>query len=299
MLVNKKAGSYSKRAVSDLIGAIKKAHASYTVYEPESAIDVLKQAEVASGKRRPSRKYPAPYAGSGPVTSMIACGGDGTFNLVGRAALKAKLPMGIIPLGKINNLARHYLGSAETGGAIKKIIAGAISQADCAYASGLPFFGSIGMGFTPSLAEAIEADGLPRLALGWGRIGARTAADVPLKKTVIKVDSFRFEVRPIILNINVISFTAGLPISPASISDDGIAEILLDHEANIGNFSRYTRLISRRKYLYGDDVRLYRGQSIICQLVKGRTLYIDGELIEIPSDVLEVKIGSEKLSVFA
>lgn len=299
LLVNSKAGGYSRKAVSDLLGAIKAANGSYSIFEPESAMDLLKQAEVVTGKRKASQKFPPPYAGGGPVTALVACGGDGTVNLVGRAAMNADLPLGILPQGRINNLARHYLGGTDKNDAIKKIVAASISRADCALASGLPFFGSIGLGFVPQLAEAIESEGLPRMAIGWSRIGSRSAADVTLKKTVIKVDSFRFEVKPIILNVNLIPYSAGLPLSPPSISDDGVAEILLDHEGNIGNFSRYIRLIYKGKYLYGDDVRLYRGQVIICHPVKGRTLYIDGELTEIPSDVLEIKMGTDKLSLFA
>ena len=35
-------------------------------------------------------------------------GGDGTVNLVAQIALKADLPMGIIPLGRFNNIARNF-----------------------------------------------------------------------------------------------------------------------------------------------------------------------------------------------
>ena len=78
----------------------------------------------------------------------------------------------------------------------------------------------------------------------------------------------------------------------------GIGKVVFDRGDNAGNFSSFTRLILKKKYLYGDDVRLYRGKIITCQSVKGRKLYLDGELISVPNESLEVRIGEKQLTVF-
>jgi diacylglycerol kinase family enzyme len=133
--------------------------------------------------------------------------------------------------------------------------------------------------------------------MGWSKLGAKAASGVEFKDTILKVDSFRFEIHPAILNIHLLSHAAGLPFSSASVPDDGHAEVIFDTNPENGNFSTFTRLIHNGKYLYGDEVRLYRGNVISMQPVKGRTLCLDGELIKLPTDYFEVKIDEKKLKV--
>jgi diacylglycerol kinase family enzyme len=297
LLVNKQAANYSERAVAKLIAAIRGNEMSYTVYEPSSAVDLLKQAEVAAGLRQATPTHPRPWERGGPVTGLVACGGDGTFNLVARAAHKAGLPVGHYPLGKMNNMALSYYGTSDPGSAIKNLLSAKVRAVDAALAENIPFFGSIGLGFAPQFLKELGDRSLPRLSLGWSQLGGRVAAGVETVRTIVKVDSFRFEIRPIILNINIVSHSLGLPLTPSSVPDDGQVEMVFDAEQAPGNFAGFTRLIKKGKYLYGDAFRLFRGREISVEPVAGRTLYLDGELIELPTDMLEVRIENEKLQV--
>ena len=80
--------------------------------------------------------------------------------------------------------------------------------------------------------------------------------------------------------------------------DDGRAEVIFDLGNKIGEFGTYTRLIQKRKYLYGNDIRLYRGATITVQPTRGRLLYLDGELLELPTNVLEIQVGPDQVKVF-
>ena len=297
LLVNRLAGSYNEKAISRLIAAIRDHGLSYTLYEPDSAIDLLHQAEVAVGLRKATPSLPRPYERGGKVTGLVACGGDGTFNLVARAALKAGLPVGHFPLGRMNNVASSFYGSTDPGDAIKHILSAGARTSNAAIAGGLPFFGSIGLGFTPELLSEMKDRPLPRLALGWAKLGAAAAARVESSRTIVKIDAFRFEIRPIILNVNILTHSAGLPLTPASVPDDGQLEIVFDVEPQVEKFASFTRQLRKKQYLYGDEFRLYRGQVIAIEGVAGRTLYLDGELIKLPTDVLEVRVEEKKLQV--
>jgi len=296
-LVNRAAYGYQPRLISRLLETIRANNCSYTVYEPDSAMDLLRAAEVAAGLRKAGHALPRPYLRGGKVTSLVACGGDGTFNLVARAALKAGLPVGHYPLGRLNNFANAFYGTVDLNKVAKHILSSGVRESDTAQAGNLPFFGSVGLGFTVRLVEELQSRSVPRLALGWSQLGARAASGVEFKRVVLKVDSFRFEVSPAILSVNLLSHSAGLPLSPASIPDDGHAEVLFDTSPETGDFSAFTRLIFKKKFLYGDEVRLYRGKVISMQPVKGRTMCLDGELVELPTDFVEIKISEKKLQV--
>lgn len=301
ILINRDASRYQPEAIRSLIAALKKHQVRYTIFEPTSAADLLRTAEKAAGVSSTGELQPK----GGKVvdgrhrkfTALISCGGDGTFNLVSRSAIQADLPVGIFPLGKLNNIARSIHGSVDLKYAIERIVAGKYVKIDMGRAGGQPFFGSLGIGFIPSLAKELSENSVPRYAIGWSRIGSRAAAAVSLKNTVIKIDSFRFEISPLILNVNLLSYSAGLPLTPASMSDDGQAEIVFDEGNKIGEFSSFTRLIFKRKYLYGSQVKLFRGREITCHPVKGRQLYLDGEIIKLPINSLEIKIGDQQLKV--
>jgi diacylglycerol kinase family enzyme len=62
--------------------------------------------------------------------------------------------------------------------------------------------------------------------------------------------------------------------------------------------SALTKALYKGKYLFGNDVRMYRGQTITIQPVKGRTLYLDGELIPLPTNILSIKIGEKQVKAF-
>jgi diacylglycerol kinase family enzyme len=297
LLVNRKAANYQAKAVSRLISAIRSKGDSYSLFEPETAADLLKQSEVAAGLRKANARHPRPFARGGKVTALVACGGDGTFNLVARAAHKTGLPIGILPIGRLNNLAASFYGSADLDQAIKQIISSSVRPTDVALAGNLPFFGSIGLGFTPRLVEELERGRPPRFALGWSQLAAKASSRVEPKDLILKVDSFRFEIQPLMLNVNLVSHSAGLPMSPASLPDDGHVEVIFDTGNQSGNFSSFVRLIHKRKYLYGEEIRLYRGSVVLVQAVRGRTLCLDGELIVLPTDALEIKVEEKKLQI--
>ena len=298
LLVNKQAANFAPSHVKRLIYAIKKKRGAFTVLEPKSAIDTFKLARMAAGVAKDRRVGLLQTRVRGKVTALVACGGDGTANLVARAAMQADMPIGILPMGRHNNIARSLCGSDEPEAALRKIIKMGYRQIDTATVSGQMFFGSIGIGYFPELMELLDGVRLPRFAFQWAKLGARIAAAARLRKMIIKVDSFRFEVRPHILQVNLLPYTAGLNLNPASIFDDSRAEIIFDAGAGEKDLSEFARRLYKKKQLYGTTVRLFRGSAISFQPAMGKMLYLDGELIELPTNVVEVKIGPGKLKVF-
>jgi diacylglycerol kinase (ATP) len=298
ILVNKAAAKYDAKAIQKLIAAIKKRNGSYTIFEPDSAMGLAKAAQQAAQLNRGKLSGDPQIARRGEVSALIACGGDGTFNLVARAVVDTELPVGLVPLGSINNAARSLYGSVNVDHAIEKIMTGNYRKIDVGQAADQTFFVSIGLGFVPELAEEERSGNLPRFGFGWSQLGGRAAARVKMVKSVIKIDSFKFEAEPILFNVHLMPFAAALPFSNASLTDDGEAEVIFDLGNKMGEFSTITRLIHKNKFLYGSDVRMYRGKSISVHPVKGRIIYLDGELIPLPTNTLSIKTGEKQIKAF-
>lgn len=297
ILVNKTAANYDRHEVSRLINAIRKQNCFYTVVEPDSAGNLLNLAQILSGIRKSRHRKTLDEQKRGEIGALIACGGDGTFNLVARAALEAGMPMGVLPLGRENNIALSLYESAKPEKCIPQILAKKYKRIDYATVANQSFFGSVGLGLIPNLEKLLSQNGKPRFGFGWNRLGSKAAANCSIRNAVIKVDAFRFEISPLILNINLLPYSAGIKVSPVSGQSDGLAEVIFDVNVKPKEVGGILKQLNTGKFFYGSDVRMFRGRTITVQPTAGMTLYLDGELLELPTNIIEVEVGSKHLMV--
>ncbi len=81
---------------------------------------------------------------------VIVCGGDGTINAAARGVLDTGLPMGILPLGTANDLARTLSIPADLDAAADVIAAGHRRRIDVGEVNGHPFFNVASIGSASS-----------------------------------------------------------------------------------------------------------------------------------------------------
>lgn len=293
VLVNTKATGYSRPTVDLILKEIKTGGGFYTLVEPDSPTTMLQQAMILAGQVK--GETPPHEAQFGKITGLIAVGGDGTFNLVARAALEADLPVGLVPTGRFNNVAKSVYASIKPSAVVAKILEGNYRKLDVGMVGDRPFFCSVGLGLVPELAAALEGKRTPVFGIGWARLASGAAAKVTTHKTLLKVDAVKFDFSPVILNVHLLSHAVGLPFSPASVCDDGLLEVVCDQQPPGGLYSAYVRQIYSGKYLYGKEISLYRGHTVLCQPTQGRTLYVDGELVKLQTNSLELSLNAKQL----
>lgn len=78
---------------------------------------------------------------------VVAVGGDGTVNEVGRGLIHTGVPMGIIPCGSGNGLARHLGIPLDFMAAVRWLGKTRILDIDYGLMNGRPFFTTCGVGF--------------------------------------------------------------------------------------------------------------------------------------------------------
>lgn len=89
--------------------------------------------------------------------SVVAVGGDGTFNEVGRALRDSGIPLGLIPNGSGNGLARHLGIPLDCRQALEVIAGGRTVVMDSGSADGQPFFNVMGFGFDAEIGHRFNA----------------------------------------------------------------------------------------------------------------------------------------------
>lgn len=89
----------------------------------------------------------AAQAAKNNIDIVVAVGGDGTMNEVGRALVHTNTALAILPFGSGNGLARHLQIPMETRKAIDVINTGTIELVDYGKINDMPFFCTCGIGF--------------------------------------------------------------------------------------------------------------------------------------------------------
>lgn len=106
------------------------------------------------------------------IDLVIVGGGDGTINATAPALLETNLPLGILPLGTANDLARTLGIPADPAAAAAVIAAGHMRRIDIGVVNGHPFFNVASIGLSVTLARELTAERKRR----WGRLAYAVAA---------------------------------------------------------------------------------------------------------------------------
>ncbi len=81
------------------------------------------------------------------LDAVVAVGGDGTVNEVGRAVAGSATALGVIPCGSGNGLARHLMLPMDVRKAVEVVNAFTVHELDYGVINSMPFFCTCGMGF--------------------------------------------------------------------------------------------------------------------------------------------------------
>lgn len=103
---------------------------------------------------------------------VIVCGGDGSISSAAPAVIESGLPLGIIPAGTANDLARTLSIPLDFAAAADIIVAGHRKQVDVGLVNGHAFFNVASIGLSSELAQKLDPDIKKR----FGRLGYAVAA---------------------------------------------------------------------------------------------------------------------------
>ena len=136
-IINPHSGANNKDTFLRIVTLLKSdpQHVIWETTQPLEAVDFAKKA-IQQG-----------------ATKIIAVGGDGTINEVASVLVGKSIPLGIIPVGSGNGLARHLNIPLDYKKAFKKALVGASIKIDVGYINNKPFFCTAGIGFDAAVAH--------------------------------------------------------------------------------------------------------------------------------------------------
>jgi YegS/Rv2252/BmrU family lipid kinase len=104
--------------------------------------------------------------------AVVVCGGDGSISAAAPAVIESGLPLGIIPAGTANDLARTLAIPLDFAAAADLVVAGRTRRIDVGMVNGHAFFNVASIGLSSELAQRLD----PETKKRFGRLGYALAA---------------------------------------------------------------------------------------------------------------------------
>ena len=103
---------------------------------------------------------------------IVVCGGDGSISSAAPAVIESGLPLGLIPAGTANDLARTLSIPLDFAAAADVIVEGHSRRIDVGTVNGHAFFNVASIGISSELAQKLD----PAIKKRFGRLGYAVAA---------------------------------------------------------------------------------------------------------------------------
>ncbi|MFH1004047.1 MAG: YegS/Rv2252/BmrU family lipid kinase [Bacteroidota bacterium] len=228
---------------------------------------------------------------------VVAVGGDGSVNEIGKSLVKTKTALAILPCGSGNGTARHLRIPVNLKKAMMVINRMKIKSIDTFCVNEETVINIAGIGYAAHIAREFSGFG-KRGFSNYIKIALRDMWKYKSQICEIEFDGKKFERTAFIIDIcNGTQWGNNAVIAPHAKNDDGLLDIYI-----INDFPFYifpvmaTRLFTRSIHRSG-YVEIYRVKEIIIRQEKSYA-HLDGEPTETGNE-LKVKInpGSLKMIV--
>ena len=217
---------------------------------------------------------------AGEVDRVVVCGGDGTLNAAAPGLLDTGLPLGVIPLGTANDLARTLGLPLDPDAAARVVASGRMRRIDLGEVNGRPFFNVASIGFGVDLTRALSRDSKRRWgALGYAIAGLRALERLRPFTAEIVQDGTVHSSRTVHVAVgNGRHYGGGMTVSEHARIDDGRLDI---YSLEVRSFWRLLLLLpalrSGRHHAWS-EIRVLSGDEIEIRTRRPRSVNTDGEI---------------------
>ena len=205
---------------------------------------------------------------------VVAVGGDGTVKLVAQCLLHSKVPIGIIPAGSANGMAKELGISVDVTEALDTVVKGSPKQIHAVVVNDELCIHLSDIGFNAYIIK--KFDDLPQRGMkgyaraAWHALWNHHKMDVTIK---IKGEEIRSEAAMVVI-ANATMYGTGVKINPEGSLEDDVFEVILVKNYNVLEIlkSRFTNLPFNPK-----SIETFRTDKLVIKSKHRAHFQVDGE----------------------
>jgi len=222
------------------------------------------------------------------ATTVVACGGDGTINMVAGVLLNTSINLGIMPLGSANGLASEFNIPEDLESSLEVSLSGKAKPIDVIQVNDEISLHLSDVGFNAQMIQEFEQDEM-RGKLGYAKAFFKSMMNRESKHYAIIIDDKTIEVEAeMLVFANASSYGTGAIINPESKIDDGLFEIVVFKPLPLKDLPSLTFESFLGNIKESPFVEIYQVKKAEIKCNTPQLLQVDGELI---NEVEKVKLS--------
>jgi YegS/Rv2252/BmrU family lipid kinase len=214
----------------------------------------------------------------------VVISGDGLLGAVGGAMAGSETPLGLIPGGRGNDLARALGIPAEPEAAVEVVLGGESKRIDVGEANGKRFLGIASVGFDSECnrlandthflrGNLVYAYSMPRTLIGW-KPARFTIADGGERKRITGY---------FVAVANNSVYGGGMYIAPDAELDDGLFDVVSIGEVGKFRFLRGLSEVFKGTHVEREEVDVFRASRLDIDASRPFPVFADGDhLTDLP-----------------
>lgn len=281
-IINPISGTKSKKNIPHIIDTtLDKTKFSYEIFISRHAGEIT---EIAEEKRKEG------------VDIIVAVGGDGTVNEVGRAIVHSNTALGIIPCGSGNGLARHLLLPMNVKKSIGIINECRIKQVDYGLVNDNPFFCTCGLGFDAYIAKQFKDAGR-RGMITYVREIIQAGFTFRPEKVKTESEKETGETDIFLLTVaNASQYGNNGWIAPSASTSDGLLDVVIMKPFKLTKAPVIAYDLLNKTIKLNPLVSTYRCRHIHIQREKPGVIHFDGD-VGMSDEDIDISIQDKGLNV--
>lgn len=217
----------------------------------------------------------------------VVMSGDGLLGAIGGAMAGSQTPLGVIPGGRGNDLARVLGIPGDPESAIEVLLGGHSRRIDVGEANGKRFLGIVSVGFDSEANRRANETNFLRGNLVYAYAALRTLLGWKPARFTIRVDQERIRLSGYSVSVaNNKAFGGGMYIAPNAELDDGEFDIVAVGEVSRLRFVRSLPKVFKGTHVDEEEVRVFRAPHLELTASRPFPVYADGEhLTDLPASL--------------
>lgn len=228
---------------------------------------------------------------------VIAAGGDGTINETAIALCNTEVPLGIIPCGSGNGLARHFGIQMDAESAVEIISHDNIRDVDYGTVNGKDFFCTCGVGFDAAVSDRFARQHHRGLIM---YLKSAVEAYLNFSRTdyVIYANGKVLTERAFLVACcNTTQYGNNAYIAPKADISDGLLDVTIMHGGNIIEDAKAGLSLMSAEFDNNIGIDTFKASEIRIVRKTDGPAHVDGEPVELPRE-LNVLCHHNGLKVF-